>query len=133
MSDLNTEISASFLEQEDIENKALQIESRINKITGDSKLLPKRRYGSPVSSEEIARNMTLSSLIAKEDRELAAYLNLGLDFHRKAEEEENARKLFIERTRLATEELMRKNQAAALHRERSFARGVNPTTGRPQI
>ena len=133
MSDLNTEISASFLEQEDIENKALQIESRINKITGDSKLLPKRRYGNPVSEAEIAKNLTLSSLISKEDRELAAYLGIATGAHRKAEEEENARQLFIERTRLATEELMRKNQAAALHRERSFARGVNPTTGRPQI
>ena len=36
MSDLNTAISASFLEQEDIGNKALQIESRINKLTGDA-------------------------------------------------------------------------------------------------
>mgnify|MGYP001293577565 CR=1 FL=1 len=36
MSNLNTAISASFLEQEDIGNKALQIESRINKLTGDA-------------------------------------------------------------------------------------------------
>ena len=36
MSDLNTAISSSFLDQEDIGNKALQIESRINKITGDA-------------------------------------------------------------------------------------------------
>ena len=36
MSDLNAAISSSFLDQEDIGNKALQIESRINKITGDA-------------------------------------------------------------------------------------------------
>ena len=133
MSDLNSEISKVFHEKEEIENKARQLELRIKKIEGTSNLLPPRKYGEPISEEAIKKNITLASLIDKNDRELATYLGVVSNRHREEEERKAAAALQAEAMRLATEKLRSRNQAAAKQRELADRQGISSVTGRSLI
>ena len=88
-----------------------------------------RQYGQPIDRDAIAKSLTLRSLIAREDRHLAAYLGISLDT-RKADAEIEAAKMQAERMRLETQRLREKNQSNAQRREWAFGAGINPWTGR---
>ena len=105
------------------------LESRIRKIHGAAGLLPPRQYGQPIDRDAIAKSLTLRSLIAREDRHLAAYLGISLDT-RKADAEIEAAKMQAGRMRLETQRLREKNQSNAQRREWAFGAGINPWTGR---
>ena len=130
MPDINDTINQRHQEVEKAENDARQIEARILKIPGTSRFIPVRGYGKPVDPNEIGKNLTLRSLIAKHDPALANYLGIGTEQHRLDEEEREARHLQSEALRLRTEKLRAENQAARQHRERAFGAGISPFTGR---
>ena len=126
---LQAEIGKAFNEVEAAENKAVSIENRIRSIKGVSKnLLPKRKYGQPINSENIG--MTLASMIEANDPELGAYLNISTGYWRKKEEEKAARQMQIEAMKLATESLRKQNEDSRKRVEWETATGVSSLTGR---
>tara|TARA_B100001173_G_scaffold286716_1_gene274583 strand:+ start:263 stop:661 length:399 start_codon:yes stop_codon:yes gene_type:complete len=126
---LEVDIQTAYEAQEAAETTARDLESRIRKIHGAAGLLPPRQYGQPIDRDAIAKSLTLRSLIAREDRHLAAYLGISLDT-RKADAEIEAAKMQAERMRLETQRLREKNQSNAQRREWAFGAGINPWTGR---
>ena len=126
---LEVDIQTAYEAQEAAETTARDLESRIRKIDGAARLLPPRQYGQPIDRDAIAKSLTLRSLIAREDRHLAAYLGISLDT-RKADAEIEAAKMQAERMRLETQRLREKNQSNAQRREWAFGAGINPWTGR---
>ena len=126
---LEVDIQTAYEAQEAAEITARDLESRIRKIHGAAGLLPPRQYGQPIDRDAIANSLTLRSLIAREDRHLAAYLGISLDT-RKADAEIEAAKMQAERMRLETQRLREKNQSNAQRREWAFGAGINPWTGR---
>jgi len=130
MPDINDTIKKRHQEVEEAENDAREIEARILKIPGTSRFIPVRGYGKPVDPNEIGKNLTLRSLIAKHDPALANYLGIGTEQHRLDEEAREALHLQSEALRMQTDRLRRVNEAARNHRDRSFAAGINPFTNR---
>ena len=126
---LEVDIQTAYEAQEAAEITARDLESRIRKIHGAAGLLPPRQYGQPIDRDAIAKSLTLRSLIAREDRHLAAYLGISLDT-RKADAEIEAAKMQAERMRLETQRLREKNQSNAQRREWAFGAGINPWTSR---
>ena len=126
---LEVDIQTAYEAQEAAETTARDLESRIRKIHGAAGLLPPRQYGQPIDRDAIAKSLTLRSLIAREDRHLAAYLGISLDT-RKADAEIEAAKMQAERMRLETQRLREKNQSNAQRREWAFGAGINPWTSR---
>jgi hypothetical protein len=118
MTDLDSMIAKAHGAAEATENQARQLEARICKIPGAARLLPVRRYGADLNPADIRKNLTLSSLIARHDHQLAAYLGVATGEHRRSEEEQQARILQAERMRLQTEQARAQNQAAATDRYR---------------
>lgn len=118
MDALDKEISRAHTAAEEAENQARQLEARICRIPGAARLLPRRKYGSPVDAAEVRKNLTLSSLIARNDHELAAYLGVATNEHRRREEEAAAAALQAEALRMQTEQIRARNEAAAAQRYR---------------
>ena len=115
-------LEAHYQQTEAAETEAREIEERIKQISGARSLLPIRKYGRPLNRDAIARNLTLSSLIAKHDPMLAAYLGFAVD-HRRAEESTALREMQIESLRKKTEEIAQKNARAAAIRNWQFNLG----------
>lgn len=130
MNDLDAMIDASHRQVEEVENTARSLEARICRIPGADRHLPLRQYGSPVNPADIKKNLTLRSLISKNDPSLASYLGLQDGSHRRREEEEQARILQAERMRMLTESTRQQNQAAQHRRENAALNGFNLNTGR---
>ena len=130
MPDLNDTINQRHQEVEAVENEARQLEARILKVQGTSRFIPVRAYGKPVDPSEIAKNLTLRSLIAQHDPALASYLGIASGQDRLDEEAREARTLQAQSLQMQTECLRRVNEAARNHRDRSFAAGINPMTNR---
>ena len=130
MPDIHNTINQRHLEVEAVENEARQLEARILKIQGTSRFIPVRAYGKPVDRSEIAKNLTLRSLIAQHDPALASYLGIASGQHRLDEEAREARTLQAQSLQMQTDRLRRVNEAARNHRDRSFAAGINPFTNR---
>ena len=130
MPDLNDTINKRHQEVEAVENEARQLEARILRIQGTSRFIPVRSYGKPVDSVEIAKNLTLRSLIARHDPALASYLGIASGQHRLDEEAREARALQAQSLQMQTDRLRRVNEAARNQRDRSFAAGINPFTNR---
>ena len=126
---LEVDIQTAYEAQEAAETTARNLESRIRRIHGAAGLLPPRQYGQHIDRDAIAKSLMLRSLIAREDRHLAAYLGISLDT-RKADAEIEAAKMQAERMRLETQRLREKNQSNAQRREWAFGAGINPWTGR---
>lgn len=118
MDALDKEISRAHTAAEEAENQARQLEARIARIPGAARLLPLRRYGAPVDPAEVRRNLTLSTLIARADHELAAYLGCATGDRRRQEEEAAAAAMQAEALRLKTQQLKARNEAAASQRYR---------------
>ena len=130
MPDINDTIRRRHAEVEAIENEARQLEARILKIPGTSRFIPLRAYGKPVDAAEIGRSLTLRSLIANHDPELASYLGIPTGQHRLDEEEREARQLQIEALQMQTDRLRQQNAANRHAREQAQLAGINPTVNR---
>jgi len=130
MNDLDAMIDASHRQVEEVENTARSLEARICRIPGADRHLPLRQYGSPVNPADIKKNLTLRSLISKNDPSLASYLGLQDGSHRRREEEQQARILQAQRLQMLTEQARTQNQAASQRRENAALHGYNITTGR---
>ena len=130
MFDLEKEVATAHINVTEIETQARAIEARIKRIDGAGGLLPPRAFGKPVNTAAIAAGLTLRSLIAREDPQLASYLGIASDVAIREEEEREAKRLRAQALGMKTEKLRAQNEAAALHRERAFGAGVSPLTGR---
>ena len=126
---LEVDIQTAYEAQEAAETTARDLESRIRKIHGAAGLLPPRQYGQPIDRDAIAKSLTLRSLIAREDRHLAAYLGISLDT-RKADAEAEAVKMQAERMRLETQRLREQNQRISQQREWNLMNGRRADGGR---
>lgn len=126
MFDLDQEVAAAHLSVTEIENQARQIEDRIKRIDGAGEMLPVRAYGHPVSTAAIAKQLTLRSLIATKDPQLASYLGIATGHDRREEEKRETKRLRSEALLMQTERLRAKNEGAAKQRERNQARGLRP-------
>jgi hypothetical protein len=130
MNDLDAQISKAHSAAEDTENQSRQLEARICKIPGAARYLPSRRYGAAVSASDIAKNLTLVSLLQRHDHQLAAYLGCAGDHHRREQEAIEARILRGKALEMQTARLREVNAASARYREQQTQAGVNPLTGR---
>jgi len=130
MNDLDAMIDASHRQVEEVENTARSLEARICRIPGADRHLPLRQYGSPVNPADIKKNLTLRSLISKNDPSLASYLGLQDGSHRRREEEEQARILQMQRMQMMTEQARAQNQQAQQQRERAALAGISILTNR---
>jgi hypothetical protein len=130
VTDLDSVIDAQHRQVEEVENQARQIEARICRIQGAARYLPTRRYGSPVSGDEIRKNMTLASLIARHDAPLAAFLGVASGEHRRRDEEKEARAMRGKALEMETARLREVNAASTRYREQQQLAGINPLTGR---
>ena len=130
MTDLDAMIDASHRQVEEVENTARSLEARICRIPGADRHLPLRQYGTPVNPADIKKNLTLRSLISKNDPSLAAYLGLQDGSQRRREEEEQARILQAQALQMQTDRLRQINAASAQHRERAAIAGIHPITRR---
>ena len=124
---LDQQIDAAFANTEKVENEARAIEARIVKAGG---LPPTRQYGSPVSGEEVSKNLTLSATLQRRDPALAAFLGVGSDYHRKQQEAIEARRLRAAAITMETERLRQVNAASSRYREQANLAGINPLSGR---
>ena len=131
MTDLDAQISKAHSAAEATENEARQIEARICRIQGAARYLPSRRYGSPVSGDEIRKNLTLASLIARHDAPLAAFLGVASGEHRRRDEEQAARAMQAQALAMETEKLRQQNQQAQHQRYQRDLAGVD-AWGRPR-
>ena len=117
MFDLNQEVAKAHQSVTETENVARQIEGRIRQIDGAGRLLPARQYGTPIDPAAIAKGLTLRSLIARKDPELASYLGIGSDLALREEEEREARRLRPQALGMETDELRQQNEAARQERQ----------------
>ena len=117
MFDLNEEVAKAHQNVTETENQARAIEARIRKIDGAGPLLPARGYGRPVDTAAIAKGLTLRSLIARKDPELASYLGIGSDLALREEEEREARRLRAQALGMETDKLRQQNEAARQERQ----------------
>lgn len=129
MNDINYQIDKAHAAAEAVEDQARQIEARIAAIPGAARLIPLRQYGKDVDGQVVARNLTLRSMIERQDPALAAFLGFGSDVHRREAEDAAQRQALIERMAQLTEQTRQQNQAAQLHRERCNLAGINPLNG----
>ena len=117
MFDLDQEVAKAHQSVTETESQARAIEARIRKIDGAGPLLPARGYGRPVDTAAISKGLTLRSLIAKKDPELASYLGVGSDLAIREEEEREARRLRVQALGMETEKLRQQNEEARRNRE----------------
>ena len=96
MPDINEIVNKRYEEVEAVENEARQIEEMILKFNGTSRFVSVRDYGKTFDPQEIARNLTFSSLIVMHDEALADYLGIGSAQHQEALEVAEARHLQAE-------------------------------------
>lgn len=115
MTDLDTQIAKAHQQAEAKEQQARHIEARILK-TGAQ--LPRRQYGTPVSTEALKQNLTARALICKRDPELASYLGLQDGSYLREAEERAAREMQAQALAMQTERLRQQNQQAAADRYR---------------
>lgn len=129
MMDLDSQILEAQRNAEQAEDQARQIEARIAQIPGAARLLPRRRYGSPLDRQAIASNLTLSALIDRADPGLAMLLGCCSGSYRTAEAERQARLEAADRMAQLTAQLRDRNQAARQQRDADIRRGVVPFSG----
>ena len=130
MFDLDQEVAKAHQNVTETETQARAIEARIRKIDGAGPLLPARGYGRPVDTAAIAKGLTLRSLIAKKDPELASYLGVQTGQYAREAEARAARAMQSEAMAMRTARLREQNQQRQLQRERFANAGINQITGR---
>ena len=97
MTDFDQVLEQGFQEASGRKNMVRAIEAKIAEIPGAKSLLPSRRYGEPVSAEEIRANLTLRSLIEQKSPQLAVYFGLDAGVAHRRLEEKAARELLDQR------------------------------------
>jgi len=130
MTDLDSQIDQQHRQVEEVENQARQVEARICRIQGAARYLPSRRYGSAVDGNEIRKNLTLASLIARHVAPLAAFLGVASGEHRRRDEEQAARAMRGKALEMETARLREVNAASTRYREQQQLAGINPLTKR---
>lgn len=130
MTDLNKMLAEAQANTTQTESLARQLEAELKQIPGAAAHLPKRRYGQPVDAAAIANNITLSGLVNVHRPDIAAYLGIANGYAQQRAEEEEARKLQMERMKLQTQQLRQQNEHAQFTRERAALAGINPLTNR---
>jgi len=115
MTDLDTQIAKAHNAAEATEQQARQLEARILKTCAQ---LPKRQYGTPVSTEALRQSLTARALTCKRDPELASYLGLQDGSYRRDAEAREAAALQAQALQMQTERLRQQNQQAAADRYR---------------
>ena len=93
MIDLDQAIDQSYREASDAEASARRLEARIEQIPGAKRLLPSRKYGTPVNFKMIQKNLTLASLISRSDAPLAHYCGLYASVKHRIDEQKEAEPL----------------------------------------
>lgn len=133
MFDLDAEVAKAHRAAEENEQQAKQVEARLRRIPGAAEIYKHaidREYGEPIPVERIAANMTLRSLIQRNDPELAAFLKFPSALARREQEEREAHEVLKRTIELRTERLREQNAELA-HRHRMMVNsGLNPVTGR---
>ena len=114
----------------DTEASARRLEARIEQIPGAKRLLPSRKYGTPVNFKTIQKNLTLASLISRSDAPLAHYCGIDPSIRHRIDEQREARAMAAQSLAMRTERLREANERAAKVREQQFISGINPMTGR---
>jgi hypothetical protein len=84
-----------------------------------------------VDGNEIRKNITLASLIARHDAPLAAFLGVASGEHRRRDEEAAARAMAAQALELETARLRQRNQQAQQQRYQQQLAGVDQW-GRPR-
>ena len=115
--DLDQAIDQSYREASDAEASARRLEARIEQIPGAKRLLPSRKYGTPVNFKAIQENLTLATLISRSDAALAHYCGLDASVKHRIDEQREAQKMRAEALRMETEKLAARNQQARQDRE----------------
>ena len=133
MMDLDSQIADAHRQSEEVEAQARLIEARIIKIPGADRMLPPRRYGAPVDTAAIGRNLSLRGLIGRHDPALAAFLGVPHGPSAAEEQARQDREAAIQRMKQQTIDLAVRNSDARRHLERSQLAGLNPNTGRRWI
>ena len=133
MMDLDSQIADAHRQAEETEAQARLIEARIIKIPGADRMLPPRRYGAPVDTAAIGRNLSLRGLIGRHDPALAAFLGVPHGPSAAEEQARQDREAAIQRMKQETIDLAVRNSDARRHLERSQLAGLNPNTGRRWI
>ena len=110
--------------------QAQQFELEMNKIPGASSLLPRRQYGTADNTDQIAQNLTLSSLINRLRPDISAYLGIQSSADVREAEERDVHQLRKQSMTMQTEKLLTANERAAKVREQQLISGINPMTGR---
>ena len=62
---LKTDIQTAYEEQEDVETAARELEARIRRIDGASRLMPARIYGRPIDRDAIVKSLTLCGFLPR--------------------------------------------------------------------
>ena len=117
MLDLDQAIDQSYQDASEAENVARRLEARIEQIPGAKRLLPSRKYGTPVNFKAIQENLTLATLISRSDAALAHYCGLDASVKHRIDEQREAQKMRAEALRMETEKLAARNQQARQDRE----------------
>lgn len=131
--DLDAEAKAALKAADEAENKARQVENRLRRIPGARELYDNsigREYGQPVDVAAIVQNMTLKSLIQRQDPELAALLGFASAAARNEREQREAREMLRKTIQMRTERLREQNAELAYQHQRMINNGLNPLTGR---
>ena len=102
----------------------------VERLPGAKRLLPSRKYGTPVNFKAIQENLTLASLISRSDAALAHYCGLDASVKHRIDEQKEARAMAAKALQMRTERLRETNERAAKTREQQFISGINPMTGR---
>ena len=117
MSNLYNLIDKTYLDYENNEDKAKQLEERILQVPGMSKsYLPKRQYGQQFRGDQLG--VTAQSLIVKGDKPLAAFLGLDLNYWKEKAKVEEEREAYLTAFKEKTEALRQKNQEQKIERDK---------------
>jgi len=128
MNDINYQIDQAHAAAEAVKDQVHQIEAKTAAIPGAARMIPLSQYGKDTDRQAVARNLTLRSMIERQDPALAAFLGFGSDVPRREAEDTAQRQALIERMAQLSVQTRQQNQAAQLGRERCNIAGITPLT-----
>ena len=117
---LDEQIDAAHAEAERVEADARAVEARIVAAGG---IPPLRRYGRPIDPRDVAKNLTLVSILNRKDPALASWLGVQSGSYVREAQEREQRAAQVERMQQLTEQTRQRNHAAA---EQRYRRQLSP-------
>ena len=133
MASLEEQITATYLNTTETERVAKEIEAKIAQVPelrADLDI-PPIQYGTKFDASKLTRRAKY--FIEKYDAPLASFLGISTGLHQQLQQEQEAKDALMERMRLKTESLKAANEESANLRRYRALRGLNVSTGRPQI